>query len=92
MSRPKKIVEETQEMTIKTDLSESYVVKGEPTTITSVRQVKLAVSIPGTTTQTRINPAYSLDYDSAKQVLYVQKKGNDDIYVIHSSNVAYIKL
>ena len=86
MARPKKITEESTEMATQEQLPASA------TTITPVSQVKLAVSIPGTTTQTLMAPTYSLDYDSAKQVLYVQKKGHKDVYVIHSSNVAYIKL
>lgn len=87
MARPKKMNEEIVKL-VELEMEADQ----QNTTITPVSQVKLAVSIPGTTTQTLMAPTYALDYDSAKQVLYVQKKGHKDIYVVHSSNVAYIKL
>jgi hypothetical protein len=100
MARPKKIVEETQNTVLPKEenidrgatIGGEVVVVEQKTTITPVSQVKLAVSIPGTTPQTLMSAQFDLDYDSAKQVLYIQKKGQKDLYVVHSSNVAYIKL
>ena len=68
--------------------------------LTEVDQVKLAVSIPGTTSQTLHSNAYSLTYDSEKGCLYVQKKvtdrgeekGSHPKFVVFNSNIAYMKL
>ncbi len=60
--------------------------------LTPIKQVKLAVSIPGTTTQTLMSDRFSLQYDSEKMVLYVNKIGTPDNYVVHASNIAYLKL
>jgi hypothetical protein len=63
------------------------------TKLTPIQQVKLAVSIPGTTTQTLMEKDFYLMYDSEKMVLYVNKKSKpEDRYVIHASNIAYLKL
>lgn len=60
--------------------------------LTEISQVKLAVSIPKTTTQTLMSDRFNLQYDSEKMVLYVNKKGTNENYVIHASNIAYLKL
>ena len=61
--------------------------------LTPISQVKLAVSIPGTTTQTLMSDKFNLMYDSEKMVLYITKKANEEArYVVHASNIAYLKL
>jgi hypothetical protein len=60
--------------------------------LTPIRQVKLAVSIPKTTSQTLMDDRFSLLYDADRMVLYVQAKNSKDQYVIHASNIAYLKI
>lgn len=63
------------------------------TKLTPISQVKLAVSIPGTTTQTLVSDKFNLLYDSDKMVLYITKKSDEKArYVVHASNIAYLKL
>lgn len=70
------------------------------TKLTTINQVKLAVSIPNTTSQTLHDRDFTLLYDSSKGCLYVQKKQtergdgkeNHPKFVIFNSNIAYMKL
>jgi hypothetical protein len=83
MSRPKKEATESTTETV------------EAPKLTPVKQVKLAVAIPGTTTQTLMEERYSLMYDSLRMVLYVYKKEagkSHDKYIIFPPNIAYMKI
>lgn len=97
MARPKKEVVldgATAEATV-SDAASAQAQTNQKPNLTPISQVKLAVAIPGTTTQTLMEKQYSLMYDSEKMVLYVHKKEagkTQDKYVIFPPNIAYMKL